>query len=64
MNYTEEMSYSDNEEDRKVTGECHEDKSLNVKMDSTQIVKVERDLCFIYQLCEVYIYIYIYIYII
>jgi hypothetical protein len=59
MNYTEEMSYSDNEEDRKDTGECEEDKSLNVKMDSTQIVKVERDLCFIYQICEVYIYIYI-----
>jgi hypothetical protein len=26
MNVTEEMSYSDNEEDRKVTSECEEDK--------------------------------------
>jgi len=24
MNYTEEMSYRDNEEERKVTGECEE----------------------------------------
>jgi hypothetical protein len=25
MNYTEEMSHSDNKVDRKVTGECEED---------------------------------------
>jgi len=65
MNDTDETSYSDNEEDRKVTGECEEDEVTECgDGQHTSNEGGERLMFYMSTVLSSCIYIYIYIYII